>query len=182
MYFFLIHIRFNILKRLCEFYLIASSRRWIRDVYITFIFFLMSCIKKFFIRKLYEREVFFSSNNFVAWNWFNKSIVNIIRTAIVIVLRSLNNCFMFVIFIFYNIFFFFFLQFGQKNNTYLTIIYSSSHKQCAIKTLNTRFSCKNLLNLILFVFNWIISALCVFEHSICMFKWRRLTFEVSLQY
>ena len=99
-----------------------------------------------------------------------------------IALRSLNNRFMFVIFIFFNIFFFFFLQFEQKSNTCLIIMYFLSHKQCAIKTLKTNLSCKNLLNSILFVFNWIMSALYVFERSTYMFKWRRLTFEINLQY
>ena len=59
---------------------------------------------------------------------------------------------------------------------------SSSHKQCAVKTLNMRFSCKNLLNSILFVFNWIMRALCVFGRSTCIFKWRRLILEISLWY
>ena len=127
-YFFLIHIRFNTLKNLCEFYLIASSQRWNRDVYIIFIFFLMLCIRKFFIRKFYEWKVFFSFDNFVVWNWFSRSIINIIHTTIVIALRSLNNRFMFVIFVLCNIFFFFFLQFEQKSNTCLTIMCSSSHK------------------------------------------------------
>ena len=180
--FFFIHIRFNILKSLCEFYLITSSRRWDRNVYITFIFFLMSCTRKFFIRKLYEREASFSSNNFVVWNWFSKLIINIIRTTIVIALHSLNNRFMFVIFVLCNIFFFSFFQFGQKNNTCLTVMCFLSHRQCAIKTLNTRFSCKNLLNSILLVFNWIMSALCIFERLTYMFKWRRLTFEINLRY
>ena len=130
----------------------------------------MPCIRKFFIRKLYERETFFSSNNFVVWNWFSRSIVNIIRTTIVIVLRSLNNRFMFVIFVFCNIFFFFFLQFGQKSSTCLTIMCFSSHRQYAVKTLNTRLSCKNLLNSILLVFNSIINALYVFKRSVYMFK------------
>ena len=89
---------------------------------------------------------------------------------------------MFVIFVLYNFFFFFFLQFEQKNSTCLTIMCFLSHKQCAIKTLNTRFSCKNLLNLILFVFNWIMSALCIFERLICMFKWQQLTLEINLRY
>ena len=116
-----------------------------------FIFILMLCTRKFFIQKLYEWKVFFFFDNFVAWNWFNKSIVNIIRTTIMIVLRLLNNCFLFVIFAFYNIFFLFFLQFEQKSNICLTIIYLLSHKQCAIKTSKTRFSCKDLLNSILFI-------------------------------
>ena len=113
-YFFLIYIRFNTFKSLCKFYLIASSWRWVRDVYIISIFFLMLCIKKFFTRKFYKREIFFCLNNFVVWNWFNRSIVNIIRTAIVIALRSLNNHFMFVIFTFCNIFFFSFFNSGRK--------------------------------------------------------------------
>ena len=150
---FFIHIRFNPFKSLCEFYLIAPSRHWNRNVYIIFIFFLMLCIRKFFIRKLYKRKVFFSSNNFVVWNWFNKLIINIIHTAIVTALRSLNNRFMFVIFVFCNIFFLFFFQFEQKNSTCLIIMCFSSHKQCAVKTLNMHLSCKNLLNLILFIFN-----------------------------
>ena len=142
----------------------------------------MSCIRKFFIRKLYEREVFFFSNNFIAWNWFSRSIVNIIHTTIIIALHSLNNRFMFVIFTLYNIFFLYSFQFKQKNSTCLTIMYFSPHTQCAVKTLNTRFSCKNLLNSILFVFNWIMNALYVFEHRTCMFKWQRLTFEIILRY
>ena len=171
-YFFLIYIRFNTFKSLCEFYVIAPSQRWIRDAYIIFIFFLMSFTKKFFIRKLYEQKVFSFFDNFVVWNWFNKPIVNIIRIAIVIALRSLNNRFTSVIFVFYNISSFFSFQFGQKSSTCLTIMCFSSHKQCAIKTLNTRFSCRNLLNSILLVFNWIMNALCVFKRSTCMFKWR----------
>ena len=163
-------------------YLIAPSQRWVRNVYFTFIFFLMSCVKKFFIRKLYEQEVFFSFDNFVVWNWFNKSIINIMRTTIVTILRSLNNYFMFEIFVFYNIFFLFFLQFEQKSSTCLIVICFLSHKQCAIKTLNTRLSGRNLLNSILFVFNWIISALCVFERPTYIFKWRWLTFEINLRY
>ena len=151
--FFLIHIRFNILESLCEFYLIALSRRWNRDVHIIFIFFLMSCTRKFFIRKLYEREVVSFFDNFVVWNWFNRSIINIIRTAIVIALRSLNNRFMFMIFTFCKIFFLSFLQFGQKNNTCLTIMCFFPHRQYAVKTSKTRLSCRNLLKLILFVFN-----------------------------
>ena len=147
-----------------------------------FYFFLMSYTRKFFIRKLYERETFFSSNNFVVWNWFSKSIVNIIRTTIVTALRSLNNRFMFIIFAFCNIFFLFFLQFKQKNSTCLTIMCFSSHKQCAVKTSNTRLSCKNLLNSILLVFNWIMNALCAFERPTCIFKWRRLIFEINLRY
>ena len=152
-FFFFIYIRFNTLKSLCKFYLIASLQRWVHDVYIIFIFFLLSCTGKSFIRKLYEQEIFFSFDNFVVWNWFSKSIVNIMRTAVVTALRSLNNRFMFVIFVLYNIFFLFFLQFEQKNSTYLTVMWFSPHKQCAVRTLNTRCSCKNLLNSILFVFN-----------------------------
>ena len=181
-FFFLIHIRFNILKSLYEFYLIAPSQRWIRNVYIIFTFFLMLCTKKFFIRKLYEWEIFFSLNYIVVWNWFSRSIANIIRTTIMIVLRSLNNCFMFVIFAFCNIFFLFFLQFEQKSSTCLIIMYFLSYTQCAVKTLNMRLSCKNLLNSILFVFNWIMSALYVFERRTCIFKWRQLIFEINLRY
>ena len=132
----------------------------------------MSCIKKFFIRELYEREIFFFSDNFVIWNWFSKSIVNIIHTTTVIALRSLNNRFMFVIFVLYNISFLFFLQFEQKNSICLTVICSPPHTQCAVKTSNTHLSCKNLLNSILFVLNWIMIALCVFKRRTCMFKWR----------
>ena len=128
-------------------------QRWVRNIYIIFTFFLMSCIKKFFIRKFFEWKTFFSSNNFIIWNWFSRSIINIIRTAIVIALCLLNNYFMFVIFVLYNIFFLFFFQFEQKNNICLIIMCFSSYTQCAIKTLNTRFLCKNLLNLILFIFN-----------------------------
>ena len=142
----------------------------------------MSCIRKFFIREFYGREVFFSSDNFVVWNWFSRPIVNIIHTTVVTALRSLSNRFMFMIFVLCNIFFFFFLQFGQKSSTCLTIMCSSSHRQCAVKTLNTRLSCKNLLNSILPVLNWIMSALCAFGRPTCMFKWRRLTLGVSLRY
>ena len=104
------------------------------------------------------------------------------RIKIVIALRSLNNRFMFVIFIFYNFFFLFFLQFEQKNNICLIVMCFLLHRQCAIKTLNMRLSCKNLLNLILLIFNWIINALYVFECSTCIFKWRWLTFEINLRY
>ena len=182
MIFFLIHIRFNILKSLCEFYLIAPSRRWVRDVYIIFIFFLMSCIRKFFIREFYERKAFFSSDNFVVWNWFSRLIINIIHIIVVTALRLLNNRFMFMIFVLCNIFFLFFFQFKQESNTCLIIICFSSHEQCVIETLNTRLLYKNLLNSILFIFNWIMNALYVFKRSTCMFKWRRLTFEINLQY
>ena len=144
--YFLIHTRFNTFKSLCEIYLIASLWRWIRDVYFTFIFFLLLCTRKFFIQKLYEREIFFFFNNFVVWNWFSKSIINIIHIAIVVVLRSLNNRFIFVIFALYNIFLLFFLQFEQKSSTYLTIMCFSLHRQCVVKTSKTRHLYKNLLN------------------------------------
>ena len=150
---FFIYIRFNTLKSLCEIYLIASSWRWVRDVYISFIFFLLLCTKKFFIQKFYKWKVFFFFDNFVVWNWFSRLVVNIIYTTIVVALYSLNNCFIFVIFVLYNIFLLFFLQFKQKNSTCLIVICFSSHEQCVVKTLNIRRSCKNLLNLILFVFN-----------------------------
>ena len=156
--------------------------RWVRDVYISFILFLLSCIRKFFIRELYEREVFFFFDNVVVWNWFSKSILNIMRTTIVVALRSLNSCLMFMIFALCNIFSLFCLQFEQKSSICLIVIYFSSHEQCAVKTSSTRCSCKNLLNSILFVFNWIMSALCVFKHSACTFKWRWLTFEIRLRY
>ena len=145
------------------------SWHWVRNLYITFIFFLLSCIRKLFIRKLYEREVFFF-DNFVVWNRFSRSIVNIIHIAIVVALRSLSNRLMFVIFVLYNIFLLFFFQFEQKSSTYLTIICFLSHRHCVVKTLKTRRSCKSLLNSILFVFNWIMSALYVFERSTCIFK------------
>ena len=142
----------------------------------------MPCTRKFFIRELYKRKVFFSFDNFVIWNWFNKSIINIIRTAVVAALRSLNNRFMFMIFAFYNIFFLSSLQFEQKSSTCLTVMYFSSHRQCAIKTSKTYLSCRNLLKSNLFIFNWIMSALCVFERPTYIFKWRWLIFGVSLRY
>ena len=137
-FFFIFNSSFlRIYANLCEFCLNASSQRWNRNVYIIFIFFLILYIEKFFIQKLYERENISFSDNFVVWNWFSKSIINIIRITIMIALNSLNNHFMFVIFAFYNIFFFFFFQFRQKSNTYLIIMCFSSYKQCAVKMLNT---------------------------------------------
>ena len=108
----------------------------------------MSCTQNFLMQELYKRETFFSSDDFVVWNWLNKSIVNIIRIAIEIVLNSLNMRFTFVIFTLFNIFFLFSLQLKQKSSTCLIVMCLWSHWQYVVKTFNIRCSCNNWLNFI----------------------------------
>ena len=74
------------------------------------------------MRELYKQELFFFIDDFVVWNWLNRSIVNIIHIIIIIALRSLNKCFVFVILIFDSISFLSFFQLKQKNNMCFIIV------------------------------------------------------------